>query len=152
MLMNKRTNSLASPTTFRSGIRCLPNFTFSLKITQFYSCDNNANIIKSASSPYMQWRTSAGPLCYRMYCIILCSPSPGTSTPERMTSMLLHLSSLAILYLMKNSRASFMSNINWVPGLILLVSKYSVDTSTFFRFCSSIKSVTSLAARYLRSR
>mmetsp|Transcript_16819 Transcript_16819/g.54780 ORF Transcript_16819/g.54780 Transcript_16819/m.54780 type:complete len:202 (-) Transcript_16819:744-1349(-) len=65
------------------------NFCRSRSRLKWVSCVIMPSMIRSASSPYMQWRVASGEAASarasRMKSMILCSPSPGTSAPEKIT-------------------------------------------------------------------
>src|SRR5260370_23399942 len=82
-----------------------PNLTSSRNKQKCGSWLSKPSMMRSASNPYRQWRVlGLYPSCAldnRMYSIILCSPSPGTSWPERMTSTPCQLESSVIFLFTK---------------------------------------------------
>ncbi|KZT53276.1 hypothetical protein CALCODRAFT_56918 [Calocera cornea HHB12733] len=77
-------------------------------------------MMRSASSPYMQCRTFGSypgcALACRMYSMILCSPSPGTSWPESTTCTSRQLASSVIFLLIKYLSCSDSFAMNSVPA------------------------------------
>mmetsp|Transcript_30669 Transcript_30669/g.105400 ORF Transcript_30669/g.105400 Transcript_30669/m.105400 type:complete len:240 (-) Transcript_30669:294-1013(-) len=100
------------------------------------SCVASASMMRSASLPYMQWRVGSAikarsGAVSRMYCMILCSPSPGTSAPEKMTvsrSAQAPSPSLS-LRLMKRRSCSPTRIIKSVPGVMQFESKATSSAS-----------------------
>ena len=71
-----------------------PNLTTSRSRQKCGSWVTSASMMRSASRPYRQWvwfgSHPGSPLAQRMCSMILCSPSPLTSWPERMTVAFCH--------------------------------------------------------------
>ena len=74
-------------------------------------------MIRSASSPYTQWRRGSS-RSERMCAAILCSPSPGTSAPDSTTRSPAHSWSDCSLWRMKKRSASATRDMNAVPGVM----------------------------------
>ena len=93
------------------------NTTFSRRMTIAGAWVASASMIRSASSPYTQWRRGSS-RSERMCAAILCSPSPGTSAPDSTTRSPAHSWSDCSLWRMKNRSASATRDMNAVPGVM----------------------------------
>mmetsp|Transcript_15488 Transcript_15488/g.46757 ORF Transcript_15488/g.46757 Transcript_15488/m.46757 type:complete len:253 (-) Transcript_15488:449-1207(-) len=129
-------SALGFSSTSRAGRPRAPpeNETTSRSRQKCGSWVTSASMIRSASSPYRQWRwLGAQGRCmsrraHRMYSMILCSPSPGTSCPEKMMRGACHTGSLCILWRMKKRRWAPSRAMNAVPGVMQLLSNTSTPS------------------------
>mmetsp|Transcript_25272 Transcript_25272/g.60838 ORF Transcript_25272/g.60838 Transcript_25272/m.60838 type:complete len:287 (+) Transcript_25272:2468-3328(+) len=133
-------NSSFFPTAFLEKPSCFfgrPKITSSRSRAKWGSCVTSPSMMRSASRPYMQWRRFGGKppkaLMPRMYIIILCSPSPGMSGPDRITWTRLHEESSCIFFRTKYLRCLHSLAINSVPGVMQFESK----TSFLLTLCPS---------------
>ena len=108
---------------------------------RFNNTGGGRTMMRSASRPYMQWRWLGlylgSRLAHRMYSMILCSPSPGTSCPEKMIIGDCHAGSVSIFFLMKNRRCFPRRCMNEVPGVMQLESKASAGRGSPLRSAAS---------------
>lgn len=99
-----------------------------------------------------QYRQRSNTLACRRYSMILCSPSPGTSCPDKTISTPCQSLSSETFLLIKYRNCFESSVINTVPGVIQLLSNGSAGTSSPFRSAFFRASSASFADRNRRAR